>query len=95
MKTKGTTEYERTRTIDYKFAELCDEIDALEGRVEYWESRYNDLMAESIKRTNENIDAAKKGVANALMFALSFKDDENGNLVISKEDRKVLAARLQ
>jgi len=95
MKTKGVTEYERTRTIDYKFAELCDEIDVLEDRVEYWKSRYNELMAESIKQSNENIDTAKKGVANALMFALSVKDDESGNLVISKEDRKLLATRLQ
>lgn len=34
---------------------------------------------------------AGAGMANALRFALSVQDDEDGNLVISKENRQSLA----
>lgn len=37
---------------------------------------------------NKSLASAQKGVANTLMFALSVKDDENGNLIIDKESRK-------
>jgi hypothetical protein len=40
---------------------------------------------------NDNLETAKQGVANALRFALLVSDDENGNLVISKDNRKDLA----
>ena len=46
------------------------------------------LLRRTIKREKEE---AQKGVANALIFALSVTDDEDGNLVVSKEDRVVLS----
>lgn len=45
-----------------------------------------------MKVAEEHLAAAKRGVANALMFAFSAQDDEHGNLVISKEDRAAIAA---
>ena len=86
-------EYEKTRMIDYKFAELCDEVDVWKDEAKYWKAKYDEEIQASIKQSNESMDMAKKGVANALMFALSVKDDENGNMVIEKEDRKTLAEK--
>ena len=70
------------KTADIKFLELCDEIDYWKERAKqaeedakYWQEEYS-------KHLNEGLVSAKKGVANALMFALSVRDDENGNLVI-------------
>jgi hypothetical protein len=79
------------RTIDIKFSDLCDEIDYWKARTmkaeedaDYWKNEYTENL-------NKNLASAQKGVANALMFALSVRDDENGNLVIDKENRKTLA----
>ncbi len=76
---------------DRLVSSLCDQIDDLEAEVEYWKSKYEEEVRESIQTSNERLEQARKGVANALMFALSVRDDENGNLVIPKEERKALA----
>jgi len=82
---------QNTKTIDYKFSELCEEIDRWKNEAQYWKEKYEEEISESIERTNESIEMSKKGIANALMFALSVTDDENGNMVINKQDRKTLA----
>ena len=78
-------------TVDIKFYELCDEIDywkvrtkKAEADAKYWQDEYSRHLNESIARSG-------KEVANALMFALSVKDDKDGNLVIDKKARKELA----
>lgn len=83
------------RTADIKFLDLCEEIDYWKERAkkaeedaEYWQTEYR-------KHLNESMISAKKGVANALMFALSVRDDEDGNLVINKDDREKLAENLK
>ena len=86
-------EDEELCTADLKFSDLCREIDywkniakeALKD-AEYWKGEY-------MKHLNNSLASAQKGVADALMFALSVTDDENGNLVIPKESRKNLAKR--
>jgi hypothetical protein len=79
------------RTIDRTVSALCNRIDILEDEVKYWKEKYELEVIERNKNLTEQHDRAIKGVANALMFAMSVKDDENGNLVISAEDRKMLA----
>ena len=69
---------------------LCEEIDYLKEVVEHYKNLYETERATNNVRLNENLLSAKKDVANALRFALSVSDDENGNLVISKENRKGL-----
>lgn len=80
-------------TADLKFYALCEEIDYWKGiakeaqkDAEYWKSEYS-------KHLNDSLVSAQKGVVDALMFALSVTDDENGNLVIPKEKREELAKR--
>lgn len=80
------------KTIERNIAGLCERIDDLEQEVEYWKSKYETEVKERNEDLNSRMDETRKGVANALMFALSVKDDENGNLIISNEDRKELAA---
>jgi hypothetical protein len=82
---------QKTNTFDRTVLSLCYEIDDLKDQVEYWKTKYEAEIQENIQRTNESIENSKKGIANALMFALSVRDDENGNLVIDREDRKTLA----
>jgi hypothetical protein len=70
---------------------LCCEIDALKEESRYWKDKYKQERSENNSLMNEQLATAQRGVANALMFALSVSDNENGDLVIKKEDRKVLA----
>ena len=79
------------KTTEKTFYSLCEEIDYLKEEVEYYKNLYETERADNCKMLNDSIDNAKQGVANALLFALSVTDDENGNLIISKEDRKNLA----
>jgi hypothetical protein len=79
------------RQIDLTVSQLCYKIDDLREEVEYWKTKYEEEVAENNKRLNESIEMSKRGLANALMFALSVTDDEKGNLVIPKEKRKKLA----
>ena len=79
------------RTADVKFLQLCNEIDQWKEEANYWKEKYEELQKEYSEHINQNLVSAQKGVANALMFALSVKDDENGNLIIEKESRKELA----
>lgn len=78
-------------TVDRTFYSLCDEIDDLKEAVAYWKQRYENEVQERNTEWKERNEQAMQGVANALRFALAVSDDENGNLVISKENRKELA----
>lgn len=79
------------RKSDATFIDLCDEIDELKDAVSYWKQMYENERDASIKQMNERFEETKKGVGQALMFALSVRDNEDGSLSISKEDRKQLA----
>ena len=79
------------RTIDRTVHHLCIEIDELKEDVSYWKEMYEKERATNIEMVNKGMVDAKKGIANALMFALSISDDADGNLVINKGDRKRLA----
>ena len=83
--------FNQMRTADVKFLQLCNEIDQWKEEANYWKEKYEELQKEYSEHINQNLVSAQKGVANALMFALSVKDDENGNLIIDKESRKELA----
>lgn len=72
-------------------SDLCNEIDSLKEEVEFWKEKYEKEREEYLSVQSRHWEDTKKGVANALMFALHVKDAEDGSLVIRKEDRKVLA----
>ena len=79
------------KTTDIKFYELCDEIDYWKEKasaaaidVEYWKGEYS-------KQLHEGLISSQKGVANALMLALSVQDGADGSLILDKESRKKLA----
>ncbi len=79
------------RTIEKNIYYLCEEIDELKEQVSHWKKMYEEEKDTNIKQTNERLEETKKGVANALMFALSVKDNPDGSLSISKQDRKELS----
>lgn len=79
------------KTIEIEIHRLCDEIDYWKDRAEHFEELYKEELASEAIRINERLLNAKEGVAKALMLALSVTDDKDGNLVIKKEDRKMLA----
>ena len=79
------------KTIDIKFSELCDEIDYWKDLAKSYKEKYEQERNEHISRMNKRLEDSKRGVANALMFAMSIRDDENGNMVIDKESRKKIA----
>lgn len=78
------------KAIERTVYELCQEIDALKEEVKYWKELFEAERKENTDNLNERLAESKKGVAQALMFCLSVKD-ENGNLVLPKENRKELA----
>jgi hypothetical protein len=80
-----------TTAFDMTVYSLCDKIDRLEDEVAHWRQKYENEVSERNAEWKERGDEAMKGVANALMFALSVSDDANGNLVISKDNRQNLA----
>lgn len=79
------------RTIDYKFQQLCEEIDYWKEQSEYYEEKYKTEMQINAGNINKQLKESKQGVANALMFALNIKDNKDGSLSISSKDRKQLA----
>lgn len=79
------------KTVDYKFHQLCEEIDYWKEQAGYYKAKYEEEIQRSVEETNRQLEESKRGVANALMFALSVKDNEDGSLSISSEDRKQLA----
>lgn len=81
----------KMNTADRTFLSLCEEIDDLKEAVTYWKEMYEIEKSENTRQLNESLESSKKGIANALMIALSCSDDENGNLVISKDNRATLA----
>lgn len=78
-------------TFDRTVYSLCLEIDELKKEVDYWREKYEEERRLSIQSSNERLEQSKKEVANALLFCLSVKDDKDGNLIISKKDRKTLS----
>ncbi len=78
-------------TFDRAIFSLCSEIDELKNEVNFWREKYKEENKNYCELLNSNLETSKKGLANALLFAISCSDDENGNLVIKKEDRKTLA----
>jgi hypothetical protein len=83
------------RTANIKFLDLCEEIDYWKDRARKAEKDAEHWQTEYTKHVNEGLASAQKGVANALMFALSVRDDEDGNLVIDKDKRQKLAENLK
>lgn len=87
---KDNYEYKPNRFDELTY-DLCAEIDDLRRQVTYWREKFEEERNERSSLLNSQLETAKQGVANALMFALSVKDDANGNLIIDRESRKQLA----
>lgn len=83
------------KRIEYNILDLCDEIDALKEERDYYKALYEREVRERSEETNQRLEEAKKGVATAILFCLSVKDDENGNLVVPASERKALASRFK
>lgn len=79
------------KKFDLLVSDLCAEIDEWRKEAEYWKAKYMEERDARNMELTERLEESKKGVANALMFCLSVKDNEDGSLSISKEDRKLLA----
>ena len=77
-------------TFDGTVYSLCSEIDELKEEVKYWREKYEEEKNANIKMIDDNMKHAQQGLAFALRFAMYVKDDEDGNLVISKENRQLL-----
>lgn len=80
-------------SFDRTIKSLCTQIDNLEEEVEYWKDKYESEIRQQAIESKQRMEEAQRGVANVLMFALSVRDDENGNLIISKQDRKELSEK--
>jgi hypothetical protein len=78
-------------SFDRTVKSLCAEIDFLRAELETMNEQVIKLRAENTKMINDNLAESQKGVAQALMFALSVEEDANGNLVIPSENRQYLA----
>lgn len=79
------------KAVERTIYELCQEIDMLREEAKYWKELFEAERKENMDNLNKRLKESKKGVAQALMFALSVKDDEHGNLILPKENRKELA----
>jgi len=84
-------DFPRPSAFDSTVKELCRKIDRLRAEVEFWQEKTEELQEELSESQRQHMSSVMDGVGNAIMFALSVKDDADGNLVISKENRKDLA----
>ena len=82
------------KRIDLNVSQLCEEIDILHDEVQYWKSMYEEEKQRWNELWQERDNEAKKGLKNALLFALSVREGENGSLVIDSESRKDLIDNL-
>ena len=41
-------QYKKTKTVDYKFAELCDEVDRWKDQAKYWKAKYEEERQKSV-----------------------------------------------
>lgn len=82
------------RTIDLLVSDLCRTIDDLKLEVEYWKEKYENERDDYNKHLNESFETSKKGIANALRFALCTTNDLDGNIKINSEDREYLKENL-
>lgn len=87
--------FNKINRVEENIFDLCEEIDDLREQVTRWKRMYEDERDANMKQANERFEEVKQGVGNALMFALSIKDDVNGSLIIGKEDREQLAKRFK
>ena len=83
--------YMKQSAFDRTVQNLCESIDYLEAEVDHWKTKYEEEIRRQSIESKERLEEAQRGVANALMFALSVREDSAGNLVIPKEDRRILA----
>lgn len=88
-------EYRVNNTFDRTVFSLCLEIDGLKEDVKYWKQMYDDEFKRNNDMVNNNLKNAQQDLANVFAFALAVRDDKDGNLVIDKDDRKILAERLK
>jgi len=65
------------KTIDYKFAELCDEIDYWQEKAEYWEQRCDDILKEYHSIMSNDIDNSNKLIGT--MFEAILDPESNIN----------------
>lgn len=77
--------------IDYKFSELCEEVDHWRSEAKYWQERSEELQLQISQKLNDDLDKAKKGVGQMLMLAMSIDDKPDGSIGISKDNRKTLS----
>lgn len=82
---------EHPDTFTATVRDLCEQVDAWKSQAAYWKEQFEQERKERTALLNENLESAKKGVGQALLFALSVREDGNGNLVIPKENRGTLA----
>lgn len=87
-------EYKLKGREDLLVSQLCREIDHLQESVEYWRNKYEEEKKLYDNMLSQNLADAQKGLGQALMFALSVKDSENGDLVIPAENRELFAKSL-
>lgn len=83
------------KTAEKTFLHLCEEVDAWKEEAAHWKAKYEQEVQERNEEWKQRSEETSKGIANALRFALSVKDDENGNLIVDKESRKYLAENWQ
>ena len=83
------------KTIDRKFSELCEEIDFWKGEAKRYKNLYEIEVEKNVDILNKQLKDSQRGVANALMLALSINDNKDGSLSISSEDRKRLSKNIK
>jgi hypothetical protein len=81
------------KTVDIKFSQLCEEIDYWKSEAQYWKEMHDKINREHNEFISERLTESKVGIGNALMLLLATNDLPNGDIVIKKEDRKMLAGR--
>ena len=77
--------------IDQKFSEICAEVDYWKEEAKYWEEKFNSLQKEMDVKLADDLKRSQKGIGQMLSLAFAIKEQPDGSIAISKENRKGLA----
>jgi hypothetical protein len=76
------------KRFDILISDLCEELDREKENSLYWKDKYEQVVKEKEELFQSSVDHNKKMLGNMLSFALRTKEDNEGNLVMSKENRE-------
>jgi len=81
------------KTTEKSIYSICEEIHELQKAVEYHKNLYETVKATNNQILSDSLVSTQKSTPTNVMFFMTVLEDEKGNLVFKKENRKLLVEK--